>query len=137
MQRAINPRAPRDVSAGIAMSGVPLNAAILEPTQDRAVPAGRVRVRGWAMGSEGRPPTAVEVSPNGGEDWVPARITIDGASWTWSLCEATVDLAPGRHTLAARTTDGTGATQPRTLGETWNVKGYGNNAWHRVAVHAE
>jgi sulfite oxidase len=48
-----------------------------------------------------------------------------------------VSLAPGSHTLAARATDGTGAVQPRTLGETWNVKGYGNNAWHRVAIRAE
>jgi sulfite oxidase len=137
VQRELNPEDPRDVSAGIAMSGVPLNAVILEPTQDRVVPAGRVRVRGWAMGSEGRPPTAVEVSPNGGEDWAPARIAVEGATWTWSLWEATVNLAPGGHTLAARATDGTGAAQPRTLGETWNVKGYGNNAWHRVAVRAE
>jgi sulfite oxidase len=137
VQRELNPQDPRDVSAGIAMSGVPLNAVILEPTQDRVVPAGRVRVRGWAMGSEGRPPTAVEVSPNDGEDWVSARIAVEGAAWTWSLWEATVNLAPGGHTLAARATDDTGATQPRTLGETWNVKGYGNNAWHRVAVRAE
>jgi sulfite oxidase len=137
VQRQLNPQDPRDVSAGIAMSGVPLNAVILEPTQDRVVPAGRVRVRGWAMGSEGRPPTAVEVSPNAGEDWIPARIAVEGAAWTWSLWEATMELAPGGHTLAARAADGTGATQPRTLGETWNVKGYGNNAWHRVAVRAE
>jgi sulfite oxidase len=137
VQRELNPRDPRDVSAGIAMSGVPLNAVILEPTQDRVVPAGRVRVRGWAMGAEGRPPTAVEVSPNAGEDWVPARIAVQGAAWTWSLWEATVELAPGGHTLAARATDGSGVTQPRTLGETWNVKGYGNNAWHQVAIRAE
>jgi sulfite oxidase len=136
VQRELNPQDPRDISAGIAMSGVPLNAVILEPTQDRVVPAGRVRLRGWAMGSEGRPPTTVEVSPNGGEDWVPARIAVEGGAWTWSLWEATVDLAPGGHTLAARATDGTGATQPATLGETWNVKGYGNNAWHRVTVRA-
>lgn len=137
VQRELNPEDPRDVSAGIAMSGVPLNAVILEPTQDRVVPAGRVRVRGWAMGSEGRPPTAVEVSSNDGEDWVPARIALEGQAWTWSLWEARVDLAPGGHTLVARATDASGATQPRTLRETWNVKGYGNNAWHRVGVRAE
>jgi sulfite oxidase len=137
VQRELNPRDPRDVSAGVAMSVVPLNAVILDPTPDGVVPAGRVRVRGWAMGSEGRPPTAVEVSPNDGEDWVAARVAVEGAAWTWSLWEATLELARGRHTLAARATDGTGATQPRTLGETWNVKGYGNNAWHRVAIRAE
>jgi sulfite oxidase len=137
VQRELNPQDHRDVSAGIAMSGVPLNAVILDPTRDRTIPAGHVRIRGWAMGSEGRPPTAVDVSPNDGEDWVPARIAIEGAVWAWSLWEATVDLAPGRHMLVARATDGTGVAQPCTLGETWNVKGYGNNAWHRVAVRIE
>jgi sulfite oxidase len=135
--REINAADPRDISAGVAMSRVPLNAVILDPTTDQVVPAGRVRVRGWAMGSEGRPPTAVEVSPNGGADWVAARIGVKGAAWTWAFWEAAVELAPGGHTLAVRATDGSGATQPRTLGETWNVKGYGNNAWHRVVVRAE
>jgi len=137
VQRELNPREPRDVSAGVAMSGVPLNAVILDPTPDQVVPAGRLRIRGWAMGSEGRPPTAVEVSPNAGEDWVPARIAVEGASWIWAIWEATVELARGGHTLAVRATDGTGAMQPPTLAETWNVKGYGNNAWHRVAIRAE
>jgi sulfite oxidase len=137
VQRELNPRDPRDVSAGIAMSGVPLNAVILEPTKDTVVPAGRMRVRGWAMGSEGRPPTGVEVSPNGGEDWVAARIAVAGAAWTWSLWEATIELVRGGHMLVARATDSTGVTQPSTLRETWNVKGYGNNAWHRVAIRAE
>ena len=108
------------------------------PAPDQVVPAGRVLVRGWAMGAEGRPPTAVEVSPNAGEDWVRARIVVEGAAWTWALWEA-----DGRAGLAAGTRwppappTATGATQPRTLGETWNVKGYGNNAWHRVAIRAE
>lgn len=137
VQREINASDPRDVSAGVELSGVPLNAVIVDPTPAEVVPAGRVVVRGWAMGSEGRPPTAVEVSPNAGEDWVPARIHAGGAAWAWVLWEAAVDLSRGRHTLAVRATDDTGVMQPRTLNETWNVKGYGNNAWHRVAIHAE
>jgi sulfite oxidase len=137
VQRKLNPLDPRDVSGGVAMSGVPLNAVIVDPTPDQVVPAGRVRVRGWAMGSEGRPPTAVEISPNAGEDWLAARIAIAGPAWTWAIWEATIELARGGHTLVARATDGTGATQPSTLAETWNVKGYGNNAWHRVAIRAE
>lgn len=137
VQRALNPADPRDVTGGVAMTGVPLNTVIVDPAPDQVVASGRVVVRGWAMGSEGRPPTAVEVSPNAGEDWIAARIVVEGAEWTWTLWEATLELTPGRHTLAARATDATGAAQPRTVGETWNVKGYGNNAWHRVAVRAE
>lgn len=39
----------------------------------------------------------------------------------------------GEHALSVRAADDT-ATMPRSLAETWNVKGYGNNAWHRVPV---
>ncbi len=137
VQREIDPANPRDVSGGIPLSEVCLNAVILEPSRDQVVAAGKVRVRGWAMGTGGQPITAVEVSPNGGADWVPARIAVPGATWTWSLWEATLDLARGRHILAVRAADATGATMPVALGETWNVKGYANNAWHRVAIQAE
>jgi len=136
-QREINPRDPRDITAGVALSAVPLNAVILYPTADRVVPAGRLLVRGWAMGSEGRPVSTVELSPNGGCDWVPTRISVAGDPWTWSFWEGALRLAPGCHTLAVRATDCAGETQPPTLGATWNVKGYNNNAWHRVAVRAE
>ena len=136
MQREQNSERPRDVSGGIVMNGVPLNSVILDPAPEQTVPAGTVRVRGWAMGSEGRPLTTIELSADGGRHWAPARITRSGGPWTWSFWEATIELAPGSHTLAARATDSSGATQPATVDETWNVKGYGNNAWHRVTVTA-
>jgi sulfite oxidase len=137
VQREINPRDPRDVSAGVPLSGVPLNAVILAPTQDQVVPAGQVQVHGWALGSEGGPLRAIEVSPNGGEDWIQARIRVEDEPWAWTFWEVEVELVPGHHSLAARATDITGATQPPTVSETWNVKGYSNNAWHRVAIRAE
>ena len=60
-----------------------------------------------------------------------------GSAWTWTFWEADLELAPGRHTLAVRATDSAGAIQPSTVTATWNVKGYSNNAWHRVAVRVE
>jgi sulfite oxidase len=48
----------------------------------------------------------------------------------------TLELARGHHTLVARATDETGATQPQTVSATWNVKGCNNNAWHRVTIRA-
>jgi sulfite oxidase len=137
VQREVNHRDPRDVSAGVALSEVPLNAVILEPSRDEAVASGRVKVRGWAMGSGGRPITSVEVSPDAGAEWTEARIAVPGSGWTWCLWEATLDLARGRHVLAVRARDTSGAKQPAAVGDTWNVKGYVNNAWHRVPVQAE
>jgi sulfite oxidase len=134
VQRETNPADPRDVSAGIAMSAAPLNAVVLEPTRDQVVPAGRVRVRGWAMGSGGRPVTRVEVSGDGGHSWSAAGLTAGDVPWTWSLWEAELSLPPGPQSVMVRATDSSGESQPETVGETWNVKGYGNNAWHRVPV---
>ena len=137
VQREINPRDPRDVSAGVALGTVPLNAVILAPAAGDTVRAGPVRVRGWAMGADGAPVAAVEVSSSASRAWVPARIAVAGERWTWTLWEAELELPPGDHTLAVRASDQGGAVQPATVAETWNVKGYANNAWHRVAIRAE
>jgi sulfite oxidase len=60
----------------------------------------------------------------------------DRARWTWTRWEARVRLVPGRHTLVVRASDVAGAVQPARVRDTWNVKGYVNNAWHRVAIVA-
>ncbi|HEX6616345.1 MAG TPA: sulfite oxidase [Gemmatimonadales bacterium] len=137
IQRAINPQDPRDVTSGTALSGVPLNAVIGDPLPDQVIRAGRVQVRGWAMGSMGRRVSSVELSPNGGRDWIAARLSAESEDWTWNFWEATVELAPGRHTLVVRATDSTGTTQPEAVAAAWNVKGYCNNGWHRVAIQVE
>lgn len=136
MQREINPHDPRDVSRGAALSEVPLNAVIVEPAPDQVVQAGRVLIRGWAMGSGGRPVTAIQVSTDGGQNWRRARILHGSAAWTRAFWEAVLDLAPGPHTLVVRAADDTGAAQPPTVSATWNVKGYNNNAWHEVMIRA-
>jgi len=133
VQQQIDPRDPGDVSAGIALSEVPVNAVILQPEQDERLTAGRVLVRGWAMGSGARIVTRVELSLDGRE-WAPARLLPQESSWTWTFWESELDLTPGRHTLMVRATDSSGATQPDRIEDTWNVKGYANNAWHRIAV---
>jgi sulfite oxidase len=136
LQRETNPKDLRDVTAGAALTELPLNAVILEPTADQKVKAGKVAVRGWAMGSGGRPLTSIEVSADEGRNWIAARVAIDGCRWTWTFWEASLELAPGTHTLVVRATDSAGTRQPVSAWETWNVKGYSNNAWHRVTIAA-
>lgn len=68
---------------------------------------------------------------------MPAQIAAAGEPWTGTFWEAFPLLEPGRHTLVVKATDASGATQPPTLRDTWNVKGYANNAWHRVSVLVE
>jgi sulfite oxidase len=134
VQRQVDSANPRDVSRGEALAEVPVNAVILEPLSGQSFARGRVRLRGWAMGSAARRVTLVEVSSNAGVDWAPARLLPQESAWTWTFWEAAVELAPGHHTLVVRATDSSGATQPSSITETWNVKGYCNNAWHQVPI---
>ncbi|MEX2527088.1 MAG: sulfite oxidase [Gemmatimonadota bacterium] len=133
IQREPNPDDPRDVSGGTAMTEVPRNAVILDPMPGASVPAGPLRVRGWAMGEGGRPLMRVEVSMNGGRNWVPASLTPGPGRWTWNSWEATMDMPSGQQVILARASDEEG-TMRSSLQESWNVKGYGNNAWYRVEV---
>lgn len=133
LQREQNARDPRDVSAGVALTEVPVNSVIVDPTPDRQLLPGRIAARGWAMGSAARTVTRVEISVDSGA-WIPARLLPQESAWTWTLWDLELNLTPGTHTVAVRATDSSGATQPESIRETWNVKGYVNNAWHRVSV---
>ncbi len=137
LQRELNPRDPRDVSAGTALTEVPVNSVILHPEPDQVLPPGRTIVRGWAMGSAGRLITRVEVAADESGKWAPARILPQESAWTWAFWEAELDLEPGQYSLCARASDSSGATQPSDVRDTWNVKGYVNNAWYRVPVRVE
>lgn len=136
VQRTADPGDPRSVIQGEAMSESGLNAVILDPSPGQQLSAGPTRVRGWAIGFDAEALAEVEVSPDDGVTWFAATITVPGERWTWTLWEATCVLAPGMQTIVVRARDRTGREQPARIEETWNVKGYGNNAWHRVGVVA-
>ncbi len=137
VQRESHPDDPRDVSAGEALSRLALNAVIIEPAEHQPVAGPAVRIRGWAIGSEGQQVTAVEVSADDGHTWIEATQLTSPISWTWSFWEAALNLDPGPHTLVVRAFDKSGQAQPESLRDVWNVKGYANNAWHRVRIQVD
>lgn len=136
VQRTIINGDPRDVRQGTPLGAVPLNAMIVDPSPDGVVVAGPVRVRGWAIGTGGAPLCAVELSTDGGTSWQPAQRLEPAGQWAWTLWQCELSLAPGRHTLVVRAADTSGAAQPDALAAAWNVKGYANNAWHRITITA-
>jgi sulfite oxidase len=131
--RTENPDDSRDVRSGEAMTEVPLNAVIVEPAAETPLKAGPVQVRGWAIGSGGRPVTKVEVAIEGPRVWTQATITATAGTYSWCFWEATIALDAGSHVLMARASDELGI-MPESLEDTWNIKTYGNNAWYRVEV---
>jgi sulfite oxidase len=132
--RTQDPARPRDVTAGTPLAGLTINSVILDPAPGQRIAPGSVTVRGWAIGSEGHAVTRVEISPDDGHTWSDAVLAPDAGRWTWTRWEARIQLGPGPRSLVVRATDAAGATQPPLVRDTWNVKGYLNNAWHRVGV---
>jgi sulfane dehydrogenase subunit SoxC len=81
---------------------------------------------GWA------PITRVEVSTDGGENWVDAELDADAPPFAWRGWRFAWDAAPGEQVLMCRATDGAGNVQP--LEAEWNLEGYCNNGVQRVDV---
>jgi sulfite oxidase len=124
-----------DWDAVRSIEDYPVSAVITNPAEGAEVPAGRVALRGYAITGDGRRILEVEVSADGGANWVPATMDAEGTVWTWRLWSADVDLAPGEHVLSVRAWD-EGGGQPEDVGDVWNWKGYLNNSWHRVRIKA-
>ena len=123
-----------DWDKGTTIYAMPLTAAICEPAAHAGLAAGAVTLRGYAVAS-GRAVARVDVSADGGRTWGQAALEHDaGAPWSWTLWQATLDLAPGEHELAVRAWDSAGQTQPALPDDTWNFKGYLSAAWHRIPV---
>ncbi|MEO8634571.1 MAG: sulfite oxidase [Gemmatimonadales bacterium] len=132
--REPDPDNPRSVAAGEALGTVPLNAVIVSPEARSRVAPGLVEATGWAFGGAAERVARVEVSPDNGATWVNAVLEESGGAWSWTFWRAAMHLRPGQQMLVARAWDQAGHCQPAELAEVWNVKGYTNTAWHRVAV---
>jgi sulfite oxidase len=132
--REPDPSNPRSVTAGEALGAVPLNAVIVSPEAKCRIAPGPVEVTGWAFGGAAERVARVEVSGDNGSTWIAAALDESGGRWSWTFWRAVVQLQPGPQTLVARAWDHAGHCQPAELAEVWNVKGYANTAWHRVAV---
>jgi sulfite oxidase len=121
---------------GISLSSLPLNCDILVPGDDEVIPAGPLRISGWALAGDGRGIGRVDVSLDEGRTWRQADLQPVISQWAWRLWSMTVEARPGPITVTARAWDDTGVTQPESPAPLWNPRGYGNNAWARVKAFA-
>ena len=123
-----------DWDQGLTIEEMPLNAATCSPVDGAHVGSGSCSIEGYAV-AFGRAVSRVEVSTNGGTDWVQADLTArPDAPWSWTQWRATVDLTPGLHVLVVRAVDGAGQMQPERPEAIWNFAGYLSTAWHRITV---
>jgi sulfite oxidase len=127
---------PRDVRSGTELGELALNSVISVPSSGAKLRPGKFFTYGWAIGPGGETPAKVELSLDGGGSWQEAQIMVpeDKGAFSWRHWRAVVELTPGSHTLVVRAFDARGRGQPAELAEVWNVKGYANNAWHRITI---
>lgn len=111
-----------------------VNALVTMPQPGEAVRAGTVRFAGIALAGGGRRVERVELSSDGGRHWTKAELAAEEETWAWRFWEATLTLAAGEHEIAVRAWDSASQTQPPSVDQVWNFKGYMNNAWARVAI---
>ena len=110
-----------------------VKSVIASPQADTRLSAGATTITGYAWSGYGDIST-VEVSTDGGETWQAADLERAGRR-AWVRFTASWDATPGEHTILARATDERRLRQP--VQAAWNLKGYGQNGIHVVAVSVE
>jgi len=119
--------------SGLMLGELSVNAAITQPLPPDRLSPGPITISGYSHAGGDRHVARVDVSPDGGESWIEAQLS-EARPWSWRFFSATVDLPKGEHVLVARAWDSAGNSQPESPRQTWNFKGYMNNAWSRVKV---
>jgi DMSO/TMAO reductase YedYZ molybdopterin-dependent catalytic subunit len=109
---------------------MPPKSVIVLPEDGRSLPAGPVVIAGWAWSGHGVI-RAVEVSSDGGHQWLPTCLE-PGARRGWRRWRLHWNAAPGSYRILARATDERRLSQPVVA--PWNAKGYLMNAIHEIAV---
>jgi sulfite oxidase len=122
-----------DWDKGLMLGELSVNAAICHPLSTDQLSAGPNTISGYAQAGGERRVARIDVSTDGGKNWVEAELE-EARPWSWRFWSVTVDLPAGEHELVARAWDSAGNSQPESPRQTWNFKGYMNNAWTRVTV---
>ena len=112
---------------------MPPKSVIVTPGDRETIPAGPVRIAGWAWSGFGAIHT-VEVSSDAGRYWQSAHLH-PGERRGWRRWTMVWDATPGQHRLQARATDERRLRQPVVA--PWNAKGYLMNAIQEIVVEVE
>jgi len=123
---------PDDVKAGkvnmVPIARMPVRSFLVSPDGSSKIPAGMtVTLRGIAF-SGYRRVTRVELSADGGKNWLDAKLGEDYGAYSFRAWEAPwTPKSAGTYSVAVRATDEKGNTQPDE--PVWNPGGY---LWNRI-----
>jgi DMSO/TMAO reductase YedYZ molybdopterin-dependent catalytic subunit len=115
------------------LTGLAVKSLIVTPEDGASLPAGRLRVAGFAWTGDGEI-ARVDVSTDNGTSWQRARLGRDRERYAWRAFEYEWRGVPsGSHTVIARAVDSRGRMQ--TDAPQWNPSGYLWNAPDRISVN--
>jgi sulfite oxidase len=134
--RLLRPGASPARGRGVPLGPIAVNADVLAPGDGAEVPAGPTRVTGYALAGGDRTVVRVDVSTDDGATWTEADLDPPAGRWSWRHWHAELDLPVGTTRVVARAWDSAAGVQPADPAELWNPKGYVNNSWARVTLHA-
>jgi DMSO/TMAO reductase YedYZ molybdopterin-dependent catalytic subunit len=100
-------------------------------TRTRYLAPGRHVLEGRAWSGYGSI-QSVDLSPDGGRTWHPARLGRSASPFAWRSWSYGWTAEPGAYELCCRAGDSAGYAQP--IGQSWNYRGVANNMIQRVRV---
>jgi DMSO/TMAO reductase YedYZ molybdopterin-dependent catalytic subunit len=121
-----------DPRSGEVVKDIMVKSIITEPINGDNLSTGIVAIRGSAYAGEAGI-SKVEVSVNGGQTWIAAKLIGIEETYAWRHWEYLWDAQKqGHYTIMSRATDARGRRQPENAD--WNVLGYGNNGIREHAI---
>ncbi|KII61000.1 Sulfite oxidase, mitochondrial [Thelohanellus kitauei] len=116
----------------------PRNAVINLRDREKTIP-----VKGYSFSGGGRGVARVELSIDGGNTWVPAKLwPIKDPSqpiygWTFWSANLSVPDTQNEMEIICKAVDTSYNHQPESAGPIWNFRGLLNNSWHRINIKIE
>jgi len=135
--------ADADYNKATSIQELPVVSTISHPLPNTTLVRedGKVEVKGYAWSGGGRDIIRVDVSADGGENWVEANLVKNpeeddsSRSWAWTLWDVEVPVEENTKVeIMCKAVDESYNTQPETCAPIWNLRGFMMNAWHRVPV---
>lgn len=130
--------------AGPSIQELPVQSAIIEPKHGACLEDDMLTVKGYAWSGGGRGIIRVDVSIDGGRNWLQAELDPialeqkQNRAWAWTPWEITFDVSDEHHLdeldIRCKAVDNSYNCQPDTISPIWNMRGVLNNAWHQIKV---
>lgn len=131
-----------DFKSAPAIQELPITSVVCRPLEGEVLTPkdGKIHVKGYAWSGGGRKVVRVDVSADGGKNWMPAQLESEDTSlyraWAWTLWKLDLPVPKGADKLeiVCKAVDSSYNSQPEGVAGVWNLRGVLNNAWYRVHV---